>query len=161
MTPPLDSNRFRSLCGFFPTGVAVITAWRADGTPAGMTANSFTSVSLAPPLVSVSIDHLASMHATLLAADEFAVNVLARDQEELSRRFAGAEEDRFADVAWVRSRRGLPVLAGAVATLECRRYDTLPAGDHTIILGEAVDGGHGTGAPLIFFRGAYGGVTSS
>ena len=86
----VDPAEFRQLCGHFATGVVVITAQDADGQPAGMTANSFASVSLSPPLMSVNVDHAAEMHAVLSRASRFAINILESGQEAISRRFAAS-----------------------------------------------------------------------
>ena len=104
--PDVDSAHFRQLCGRFATGVVVITAMGPDGAPEGMTANSFASVSLEPPLISINVDRGADMHAILSAAPEFVVNVLQSDQEALSRRFAERSGPRFDGVGFHRSERG-------------------------------------------------------
>jgi flavin reductase (DIM6/NTAB) family NADH-FMN oxidoreductase RutF len=153
--PDLDSAVFRQLCGRFATGVAVVTATDAGGTPVGMTANSFTSVSLDPPLVSVNIDHQAEMRTRLLEVPRFAVNILESSQEALSRRFATDHPDRFRGVAHHRTELGLPALDGALAVLECERFAEYDAGDHTIFVGRVVAGTTGKGKPLIYYRGGY------
>lgn len=151
----LDAAVFRQLCGQFATGVVVVTATDELGIPLGMTANSFSSVSLNPPLVSVNIDHQAELHGPLVAAARFALNVLASGQEALSRRFAGPHAERFRGVAWRMSGRGIPGLEGALAVFECERHASFEAGDHTILVGRVEGGSVGGGRPLIFYDGRY------
>ena len=153
--PPL----FRQLLGRFVTGVTVLTARDADGNPVGMTASSLASVSLAPPLVSVCIEISASAHDTLIEAEHFVVNVLAEDQEELSRRFAQPQSTQdFDGIGWFDGEVGAPRLNGAVAHIECAREATWPGGDHTILLGRVVSGAVGEGRPLVYYRGGYTGL---
>lgn len=151
----VDPPLFRQLLGRFTTGVLVLTARDRAGAPHGMTANSLASVSLTPPLVSVCVDHAAGMHDLLLDAAEFAVNVLAEPQETLSRRFAGGDESRFDGVGYRLSERGLVLLDGALAHIECARFAAHPAGDHTILVGRVIGGATADGRPLVYFRGGY------
>ena len=151
----IDGPTFRQLLGRFATGVAVLTARDPDGTPHGMTANSLTSVSLEPPLILVCIDHDATMHALLSGGAAFAVNVLEAHQETLSRRFAGDHEDRFDGIGYRLSPRGLVLLDGALAHLECVAWARHEAGDHTIVIGRVVDGAARDGRPLLYYRGGY------
>jgi flavin reductase (DIM6/NTAB) family NADH-FMN oxidoreductase RutF len=142
--------------GRFATGVTVLTVSGPGGRPLGMTASSLASVSLTPPLVSVCVDHQAKLHDAIVAAPVFVVNILASDQENLSRRFADRHEDRFDGVGYHRSPEGLVLLDGALAHLECDRFAGYPAGDHTIILGRVIGGTTGDGRPLLYYRGGYG-----
>lgn len=151
----IDPSLFRALCGRFPTGVIVVTALDASGRPVGMTANSFTSVSLAPPLVSVNVDHRADMHRHLTVAPRFAVNILERHQEALSRRFAEDHADRFEGVGYRPGDGGVPLLDGGLAVLECERHTCFEAGDHTIVVGRVVGGTAAEGRPLLYYRGGY------
>jgi len=151
----IDGAVFRQLCGRFPTGVVVITTTMNDGRPVGMTANSFTSVSLEPPLVSVNVDHHAAMHCHMAGAQRFAINILESRQEALSRRFAEEHPDRFDGVGYRLSEGGLPLLDGALAILECARHTAFEAGDHTIVIGEVTGGQVGEGRPLLYYRGGY------
>lgn len=151
----VDQSVFRQLCGYFATGVAVVTTTTPRRTPVGMTANSFSSVSLDPPLVSVCIDHQADMHRHLLEADRFVINLLESRQEALSRRFAEERADRFEGVGFRLNRDGIPVLEDTLATIECERHSSLQAGDHTIVIGRVVGGAPGSGRPLLFYRGGY------
>ncbi len=155
MTGSVDASRFRELCGRFATGVVVITA--ADGDrPAGMTANSFASVSLDPPLVSVNVDRQSDFHPVILAAARFTINILAANQEALSRRFAGQQgPDQFAGIGYHRHQSGEIVLAGVVGTIECVREEHLDIGDHAIVIGRVVGGQSQDGRPLLYYRGGY------
>jgi flavin reductase (DIM6/NTAB) family NADH-FMN oxidoreductase RutF len=151
----VDSATFRQLLGRFATGVVVVTTTAADGRPLGMTANSLTSVSLDPPLVLLCIDHDAAMHDALVASSEFAVNILRSTQEAISRRFAGQHDDRFDGIGYRLSPRGLVLLDGALAHIECQRYELHEAGDHTIVIGRVVSGTTAEGRPLLYYRGGY------
>ena len=156
MTSSIDPDNFRRLCGRFATGVAIVTTLDADGRPAGMTANSFASVSLDPPLVSVAIDHAAAIFPAMLAAARFTVNILEAQQEALSRRFAEGLSDRFDGVGWQRSAEAQVVLDGTLAHLRCERWAEVPAGDHTIFIGRVVGGEAADhGRPLLHYRGGY------
>ncbi|MBM4188374.1 MAG: flavin reductase family protein [Gemmatimonadetes bacterium] len=155
MASPLDAAQFRELCGRFATGVVVVTASPASGAPAGMTANSFASVSLEPPLVSVNVDRGSEFHAVIERAASFAINVLSQDQEWISRRFAASASNRFDGVGYRRSERGSIVLAGVVAVIECETLERIPVGDHTIVIGRVVGGDTHDLAPLLYYRGGY------
>lgn len=151
----VDPAEFRQLCGHFTTGVVIITALGSDGTPAGMTANSFASVSLAPPLVSVNIDHAADMHAVLRTARQFTINILNSRQEALSRRFAGNTSGRFDGIGYRLEDRGFVLIDGAIATITCESHSSFEAGDHTIHIGRVVGGNVAAGRPLLYYRGGY------
>lgn len=152
----IDPDAFRELLGRFATGVSVVTVL-ADGHPAGMTASSLSSVSLHPPLLSVCIGHAATLHAALLVAPVFAVNILSDTQEEASRRFAGEHPDRFDGVGYHLSAGGLVLLDQAHAWIECERQALVEAGDHTVIIARVTGGAPGAGAtrPLLYYRGGY------
>ena len=151
----IDPFQFRQLVGHFATGVTIITTTTPEGQPLGMTANSLSSVSLSPPLISVCVDREAEMHPVILQASEFAVNVLASDQEALARRFSDKHEDRFDGVGYHLSPEGRILLDGALAHLVCEREATYPGGDHTIVLGRVVGGTTHEGHALLFYRGGY------
>jgi flavin reductase (DIM6/NTAB) family NADH-FMN oxidoreductase RutF len=153
----MDAAEFRRILGHWASGVAVVTTLREDGSPWGLTANAFTSVSLDPPLVLVCLDLTSDTGAWLRAAGYFAVSVLAADQERLARRFAEeATLDRFAGVAWRTEATGAPVLADAVAWLDCRLHAEHPAGDHAIFVGRIAAGDAADVPPLLYYRGGYG-----
>lgn len=153
----MDEFRFRDLCGRFATGVTIVTAFDADHQPAGMTVNSFSSVSLVPPLVAVAIDHAASAFAALRDASAWTVNILDSHQEALSRRFSATTHDRFEGVGWRRGPEGELLLDGVLAHLHCRRWRAVEAGDHTLLIGEVTGGDAAEhGRPLLYYRGGYG-----
>jgi flavin reductase (DIM6/NTAB) family NADH-FMN oxidoreductase RutF len=150
-------SEFRRLLGRFATGVAIITATDQDGSPAGMTANSLTAVSLDPPLVSVCVDRAADMHAVMERAPAWVANVLEAGQESLSRRSALKHPDRFEGVGF-RQDEGLILLDGALAHITCEPFARHEAGDHTIYVGRVVGGATHPGEPLLYFRGGYAGL---
>ena len=135
--------------------MTVLTLRDETGEPAGMTASSLASVSLEPPLVLVCISHTAELHDLILATPEFVVNILASEQEELSRRFADPHEDRFAGVGYHQGPEGQIRLDGALAHIECTRFATYPGGDHTIVIGRVIGGEAHDGHPLLYYRGGY------
>ena len=151
----VDAAQFRHLCGRFATGVVVVTAVRADGSPAGMTANSFTSVSLEPPLVSVNVDSAADFHGVVIAARGFVINILDSSQEALSRRFAAASAHQFDGVGYRRTEWGGIVLDGVIAAIDCKTERLIDVGDHTIVVGRVAGGETHEGRPLLYFRGGY------
>ena len=151
----VDPSRFRQLLGRYATGVAIVTATTSDGTPAGMTVNSLTSVSLVPPLVSICVDTAADMHRVLHETDRFVLNLLATDQELISRRFAGQHQDRFEGIGYRMNDQGLVVLDGVIAHIECERHATFEAGDHTIFVARVTGGRTAAGRPLVYYRGGY------
>ena len=152
-TSTVEARGLRDVLGRFPTGVAVVTTSH-QGRFVGLTVNSFTSLSLTPPLVLWCLGRDSRCHPAFTAAEQFAVNVLAADQRHLAARFAGPG-DRFRDTATHRDRSGLPLLAGSVAFLVCRTRQLVPAGDHVIVIGEVGDH-HATREPaLVFMDGRY------
>ena len=151
----VDSAQFRQLCGHFATGVVIITAAAKDGGPAGMTANSFASVSLKPPLVSVNVDHAAEFHPVMSQADGYVFNVLSSAQEHLSRRFAGNLSRQFDGVGYRVDDRGCILLDGVVATIACVPHASFEAGDHTVFIGRVIGGAVSPGRPLLYYRGGY------
>lgn len=151
----IEPSQFRQLLGRFATGVTVVTLATPEGRPLGMTANSLSSVSLHPPLISVCVDREAELHGVIVRAPEFVVNVLASPQEALARRFSDKHEDRFDGIGYHLSPEGLILLDGALAHVICERFAEYPGGDHTIIVGRVVGGDTGDGRPLLFYRGGY------
>lgn len=151
-------TEFRTLLSRFASGVTVVSTIDAAGRPHGMTVSAFSSLSAEPPLVLVCIDAQATMCTLLGTAPSFSVNILDEAQQELSRRFADtAMELRFDGVPWQPGAGGVPLLAGAHATIECRRTATFPGGDHIILVGEVVGGHVGEATqPLLYHRGGYG-----
>lgn len=154
-----DTRDFRSALGCFATGVAVITAQPDDGPPVGVTVNSFSSVSLDPPLVLYCLGKASQSFDTLAAATGFAVNVLAEEQVELSVRFSrSALQDRFSGLTVTTGASGAPILAGSLATLDCTREAVHDAGDHIVIVGRVRGLTSREGRPLLYFRGRYAGL---
>ncbi len=141
--------------GTFATGVAFVTA-APDGKPAGLIVNSLTSVSLEPPLVAFCPARSSLTWQRMRRTGRFGVNVLARQHEDFARRATPAGADRFAGIEWEPGRGGVPLLSGALATLDCEIVAEHAAGDHWIVVGR-VDGLHRrqAGQPLVFFDGAF------
>ena len=152
---PIASEEFRRVLGHFPTGVTVITAYGEDG-PVGMTANSFTAVSLDPPLVLVCPGRSSTTWPRIRAARRFCANVLAHGQADICRRFAQPSEDRFAGIGWHDRATG-PALDEAVAWIDCEIDAEHGAGDHEIVVAEvdAIASAE-TAEPLVFLRGRFG-----
>jgi flavin reductase (DIM6/NTAB) family NADH-FMN oxidoreductase RutF len=151
---PIDEFRFRQALGHFASGVTVVTTAH-EGHLYGMTVSSFASLSLKPPLVLICVETILGTHIAIAESGQFAVNILEKKQEHLSRRFATRENDKFIGVAWHSGRFGLPVLEGALAVIECQLRDTLPGGDHTIFVGEVMDAEISQGSPLLYYRRGY------
>jgi len=147
----IDSRLLRSALGTFATGVIVVSA-AYEGQEHAMTANSFTSVSLTPPLVLICTHNNARMTRVLERGMEFGLSVLAADQENISRRFAGRAEGPAVDFSWV---RGVPLIAAAAAHFVCRLVDSRVAGDHTVQIGEVEHFQSCSRAPLVFWNGLY------
>lgn len=153
--PRADPRALRRAFGSFATGVTITTTLASDGQPVGFTANSFTSVSLEPPLLMVCLAETASSWPSFRDAGFFAVNILAEAQREVSTRFATRGADKFASVGWREGKSGAPLIDGTVAWFDCRTERIIPAGDHAILLGRVIDFGCSDGAPLGYCRGAY------
>ncbi|SNS38702.1 alpha/beta fold hydrolase [Sphingopyxis indica] len=151
-----DARTFRDALGCFATGVTVVTAMCPDGTPIGLTANSFTSVSLDPPLLLVCIANSAGSAPYLREAGRFAVNVLQIGQQPTSNRFAGKGEDRFAATPWIKGEFGTPVLTGSLSSFECARHAVHDGGDHFLLVGRVLKAiFEPRRDPLLYFRGKY------
>ncbi|SDX74462.1 NADH-FMN oxidoreductase RutF, flavin reductase (DIM6/NTAB) family [Ruegeria halocynthiae] len=151
----LDPRALRNAFGTFMTGVTVVTSNDANGHPLGFTANSFTSVSLDPPLVLVCLANSSTNYESLIAADGFAVSILSETQTEVSNTFARPVDDRFAHVEWRLGPVGSPLIEGASAWFDCAMHKIVDAGDHVILIGE-VKAFDNTPAPgLGYVRGAY------
>jgi flavin reductase (DIM6/NTAB) family NADH-FMN oxidoreductase RutF/pimeloyl-ACP methyl ester carboxylesterase len=151
-----DARTFRDALGCFATGVTIITAMGPDDKPIGLTANSFTSVSLDPPLLLVCIANTAGSAPVLRDAERFAVNVLQIGQQPTSNRFAGKGEDRFAATPWEVGEFGTPVLTGSLSSFECARDALHDGGDHFILVGRVLRAMFEPRRdPLLYFRGKY------
>jgi 3-hydroxy-9,10-secoandrosta-1,3,5(10)-triene-9,17-dione monooxygenase reductase component len=150
-----DDRRFRDVFGHFATGVTIVTAMDGDE-PVGMAANSFTSLSLEPPLVLFCVAYSSTTWPRIEQAGKFAVNILGEEGEDLSRLFAQRGADRFGRIPWRSGVSGSPVLDEAIAYIDCDFEAEYPGGDHKIVVGRVIDLDMREGArPLIFFRGAY------
>ncbi|MFL6764710.1 MAG: flavin reductase family protein [Sphingomicrobium sp.] len=151
-----DPRTLRDALGCFATGVTVVTCLGADGSPAGLTVNSFTSVSLDPPLLLVCLARKATSAAALIAASHFAVNVLQTGQQPASIRFSTRDEDRFGTTPWACGEAGAPILNDSLGVFECERRAVHEGGDHHILVGEVVKASFDASVdPLLYFRGRY------
>jgi flavin reductase (DIM6/NTAB) family NADH-FMN oxidoreductase RutF len=155
---PVNNDEFRAALGRFISGVTVVTTLSNDNRPAGITVSAFSSVSLEPPLVLVCIDKRASLHNHLSEGSHFAVNILGDHQQEISKRFASRDENRFEGARYREGLNGTPLLEDALAYIECRVVHAYPGGDHTIIVGEVESTSVADHKPLAYFRGNYGGL---
>lgn len=153
--PDINPQDFRRALGAFTTGVTIVTSCDTDGTPVGVTANSFNSVSLDPPLVLWSLAKSAKSLAAFSGSGHFTVHVLAAEQEALSERFARRGEDKFAGLATEPGLCGCPLLTGCAARFQCRTSFQYDGGDHLILVGEVVGFDSSDKAPLVFHGGRY------
>lgn len=150
-----DARQLRSVLGRFFTGVTVVTTVDETGKAWGVTANSFTSVSLDPPLVLWNQALTALSHPVFRTAERFTINILAEDQVPVSQRFARSDENKFEGVAVTTGLGGVPIIDGCCATLECSRVATHDGGDHTIFIGEVESVRSNDQRPLMFGDGKY------
>jgi flavin reductase (DIM6/NTAB) family NADH-FMN oxidoreductase RutF/pimeloyl-ACP methyl ester carboxylesterase len=151
-----DPRTLRDALGCFATGVTIVTSLDPDGKPIGLTANSFSSVSLDPPLILFCLAKSSGNLASLSAASHFAINVLHMGQQLSSNRFAKRDEERFTAVDWESWQSGVPILSGSLASFECERHEIVDAGDHLIFIGRVVMAKFEPRRdPLLFFRGKY------
>ena len=152
---PIDVRQFRNALGQFATGVTIVTTFDDAGRPTGVTASSFNSVSLDPPLVLWSLAKSAQSLAAFQNSGHFAVHVLGQDQQDMSNRFARSGEDKFAGVDYRCTEEGVPIFDGCVARFVCRTAYQYEGGDHVILVGEVVDFETSDCEPLVFHRGSY------
>lgn len=154
--PNFSKTEFRTALGMFATGVTIVTARTADGELVGLTANSFNSVSLDPPLVLWSLARAAASMPAFSTGSHYAINILGADQQELAKRFAAKGVDRFADLEFLDGVGGAPLLAGAAASFECFNRSRYEEGDHVIFVGEVERCTHNAGAsPLLYHGGKF------
>jgi flavin reductase (DIM6/NTAB) family NADH-FMN oxidoreductase RutF len=154
--PSFSPQEFRASLAMFATGVTIVTARTAAGELVGLTANSFNSVSLNPPLVLWSLAQAAGSMAALSTGSHYAINILAADQIELAERFSSRREDRWKGVVFSDGECGAPLLNGAAATFECFNRSRYEEGDHVIFVGEVERCSHRAGAaPLLFHGGRF------
>ncbi len=145
----------RQILGKFLTGVTVVTTLDKNKVPVGFTANSFTSVSLDPPLVLVCVAQSAGLSAVFRRANAFAINILAAGQDAISNGFAHKDADRYSGVAWSAKTTGSPVLDDCAAWLDCKMHEIILAGDHVMLIGRIVDAEKTTRHPLGYYQGQY------
>jgi 3-hydroxy-9,10-secoandrosta-1,3,5(10)-triene-9,17-dione monooxygenase reductase component len=158
-SPSIDVAKFRQVLGHFPTGVTVVTAMGSDG-PVGLAVGSFASLSLEPPQVLFCPAKSSSSWPVIREVGVFCVNVLADDQEDVSRVFASKGADKFSEIGWRRSGNGSPLLDGVLAYIDCVVGTVIDGGDHDIVIGAVQDlAVKHEGGPLVFFRGGYGRVS--
>ena len=156
LPPNFSSTEFRDALGMFATGVTIVTARNAEGAFIGLTANSFNSVSMTPPLVLWSLARSAGSMAAFSTGSHYAINILSADQQDLARQFAARGNDRFSGVKFVEGSGGAPLLQGAAATFECFNRSRYEEGDHVIFVGEVERCAHRAGAsPLLFHGGKF------
>ena|SRR5438045_2840614 len=151
---PVDDAEFKLAMSHFASGVTVVTT-EQDGKSFGMTVAAFSSLSLRPPLVLVCIEKSVRTHEAIAAAGKFAVSILSDGQADVSNRFASRSEDKFSGVATRRGESGMPLIDGALCTIECTLREHFPGGDHSIFIGEVVGIATSEGAPLVYYRSGY------
>jgi flavin reductase (DIM6/NTAB) family NADH-FMN oxidoreductase RutF len=155
-SPAFSQREFRASLAMFATGVTIVTARTPAGVLVGLTANSFNSVSLQPPLVLWSLAQAAGSMPALSAGSHYAINILAADQKALAEQFASGRADRWDGVAYTEGASGAPLLDGAAAHFECFNRSRYEEGDHVIFVGEVERCGHRAGAsPLLFHGGRF------
>lgn len=151
-----DDAKFRQVLGHFPTGVTVITSTGPDG-PLGFAVGSFASVSLSPPQVLFCAGQHSSTWPKIRESGMFCVNVLADDQEDVCRVFAGKSTEKFGEIGWKHSANGCPRIDGALAFIDCVIEQVVPSGDHDVVIGSVTDlDVLQESGPLLFYRGGYG-----
>jgi 3-hydroxy-9,10-secoandrosta-1,3,5(10)-triene-9,17-dione monooxygenase reductase component len=155
----IDKGEFRAVLGHFASGVVLVTGMH-NGHPAGLTCQSFFSLSLDPPLVAMAPGKSSSSWPRASSSGQLCVNVLASDQEALARTFANSGADKFAGVGWSPSANGAPRLHGALAWIDCEIEDVHEAGDHYLVVARVQDLETGSGQPLVFYRGGFGAFTA-
>ena len=153
---PFSPSEFRACLGQFATGVTIVTTRTAAGELIGLTANSFNSVSLEPPLVLWSLARTAGSMEQLSGCSHYAINILAADQKDLAERFSSKGGDRWAGVPWTEGQSGLPLLTGAAAVFECANRSRYEEGDHVIFVGQVEHCSHrALASPLLFHGGKF------
>ncbi len=159
MTGGLDQGEFRTVLGHFASGLVLVTG-RHEGEPAGLTCQSFFSLSLDPPLVAVAPGKSSTSWPRVASSGSICINILEAEQEALARTFARSGADKFAGVGWTPAANGAPRLHGALAWLDCHIHDVHEAGDHWLVTARVIEMESSHGRPLLFYRGGFGGFTS-
>lgn len=157
----VDAREYRDALGSFATGVTVITTVDGEGELFGLTANSFTSLSLDPPLVLFCLDNNAMSYNAFNQAPNFAVNILCDQQQDVSSHFAQSGADKWNGIEYTTWESGCPILPGCLTSLECRTRRIVEGGDHVIVVGEVerIGAVNGDDRPLLFFKGRYGAIS--
>lgn len=156
LAPNFSATEFRTALGMFATGVTIVTARASDGALIGLTANSFNSVSLEPPLVLWSLAQKAASMAAFRTGTHYAVNILSAEQQDLARQFAAQGVDRFQGVLYTQGATGAPLIEGALATFECFNRSRYEEGDHVIFVGEVERCAYRNAtSPLLFHGGKF------
>lgn len=156
MSTELNEKVFKEVMGNYPTGVTVVTTVNEEGMPLGLTVNSFASVSLDPQLILWSIDKRVSSYDSILNSGKFAVHVLAENQADICSLFATKGTDRFSNCEWKLSENNLPIIENVAGVLQCTTYQTIDAGDHTILIGEVMDIQNNHKEPLLYHKRKFG-----
>ena len=158
----IDPREFRDTVGHFATGITIITTCQEDGTPVGLTANSFTSLSLDPPMVLFCLDSNVASFEAFRAGGHFAVNILSEKQQHLSSRFAKSGPEKWEGVAFDAGHTGSPILPGSLACMECKVSSISEGGDHVIVIGEVIrmERTQEDVMPLLYYRGGYANLSS-
>ncbi|HXA18823.1 MAG TPA: flavin reductase family protein [Thermoanaerobaculia bacterium] len=151
---PIDEGHFKLALSHFASGVTVVTT-EHDGRHYGMTVASFASLSLHPPLVLVCIERSVKTHDAIAASGKYGVSILSSTQADISSKFASRRDDKFDGVELIEGDLDVPLIKGALTAIECRVYDRLPGGDHTIFIGEVMKIHTQEGDPLLYFRSGY------
>jgi flavin reductase (DIM6/NTAB) family NADH-FMN oxidoreductase RutF len=152
---PVSSEEFRRACGRFATGVSIASVLDREGAPRGLTVSSFTSVSLEPPLILICLGHAVTNIEDFRSARYFGISILREPERDTAGRFAQKGHDRFESMDWLPGETGVPLLANALAAIECAVYQRHSAGDHDILIGEVVRACVSDGDPLIYFASRY------
>lgn len=155
-----DTRALRQALGAFATGVTIVTARGPEGEPVGFTANSFTSVSLDPPLLLVCLAHTAASYDIFCRAGSFAVNVLEVGQEDTARRFASRGADKFGPTPWKPGHQGAPLIDGSLARFDCAMHQRVAAGDHDILMGRVMGFSLHAGDALVYHFGSFKALSS-
>lgn len=156
--PEMEPELLRHILRRFAAGVTVITSVNDEGSPVGMTATAFSSVSIDPPMVLVCVNSTARTRHAIEGSTGYGVNILARGQEAVARQFASQAADKFEGIAWREGETGVPLIEGALASLECRVVQSVEAGTHIVYIGAVLAGEDPGGDPLIYHEGSYVGL---
>jgi flavin reductase (DIM6/NTAB) family NADH-FMN oxidoreductase RutF len=152
---PIAPAEFKTALSRWGSSVAIVTVRDPTGAPLGLTATSFASLSLDPPLVLFCLGHDSTHREAIESAAGFAVHILRQGQEALSTLFASRGADKFAGLTWRAGHHGAPLIGGCLAVLQCQTHSRFPGGDHTIVVGAVEEAEVHEGDPLLYYRGAY------